>query len=311
MEGDLAQPNVSAVRVFSQNVAKNALHVDALLSELRNKFDVIFLQEPPWRAIRRVPSTTNRLGDEIVGAPKHPDWLTVVRPPINDEASRVLAYVHNRLTQLCPSLRRDLIDHRDILVLSLFSEGRTINIMNVYSDDQHTAINLLAERTPTLPACVLMTGDFNCHSREWDPSVPHHRTMAISLLDSVAKLGLELTLPVNPGPTFLSHNVELRGSVIDLVFVKTSASLVQPRRILDWQGPSDHIPLGSRFSLPSDLEEFKRVSIAKGSDAETLFVEQLISGVKGIHADKPTTIAEVDAMAQAVADVFSTAWSNN
>ena len=109
MEGDLAQPNVSAVRVFCQNVAKNALHVDALLSELRNKFDVLFLQEPPWRAIRRVPSTTNRQGDEIVdeivGAPKHPDWLTVVRPPTDDEAPRVLAYVHNRLTQLRPSLR--------------------------------------------------------------------------------------------------------------------------------------------------------------------------------------------------------------
>jgi len=88
MEGNLAQPNVSAVRVFSQNVAKNALHVDALLSELRNKFDVIFLQEPPWQAIRRVPSTANRQGDEIVGAPKHPDWLTVVRPPTDNEGIR-------------------------------------------------------------------------------------------------------------------------------------------------------------------------------------------------------------------------------
>jgi len=81
--------------------------------------------------------------------------------------------------------------------------------MNVYSDDQHTAINLLAERMPTIPACILMTGDFNCHSREWDPSVLHHQTTAISLLNTAARLGLELTLPVNPGPTFLSHNVEL------------------------------------------------------------------------------------------------------
>jgi len=109
--------------------------------------------------------------------------------------------------------------------------------MNVYSDDQHTAINLLAERAPTLPACVLMTGDFNCHSREWDPSVPHHRTTAISLLNTAARLGLELTLPVNPGPTFLSHNVELRGSVIDLVFIKASESLVQPRWLLALSGP--------------------------------------------------------------------------
>jgi len=236
MEGDLAQPNVSAVWVFCQNVA------------------------------------------------------------------------NNRLTRLRPSLRRDLIDHRNILILSLFSEGRTINIMNVYSDDQHTTINLLAERAPTLPACVLMTGDFNCHSREWDPLVPHHQTTAILLLDTAARLGLELTLPVNPRPTFLSHNVELWGSVIDLVFIKASESLVQPRRLLEWQGPSDHIPLASKFSLPSELEDFKRVFIAKGSDAETQFVEQLIRGIQGIRLETPTTIAEVDAMAQAVADVFSKAW---
>jgi len=81
--------------------------------------------------------------------------------------------------------------------------------MNDYSEDQHTTINLLAERAPTLPACVLMTGDFNCHSLEWDPSVPHHRMTAILLLDLAAKLDLELTLPVNARPTFLSHNVEL------------------------------------------------------------------------------------------------------
>jgi len=123
MEGDLTQTNVSAVQVFCQNAAKNVLHVDALLSELRNEFDIIFLQEPPWQAIHRVPSTTNRQGDEIVGAPKHPDWLKVVHPPTNDEAPRVLAYMYNRLTRLHLSLCQDLIDHHDILILSLFSKG--------------------------------------------------------------------------------------------------------------------------------------------------------------------------------------------
>jgi len=54
----------------------------------------------------------------------------------------------------------------------------------------------------------------------------------------------------------------------------------------------DHIPLVSKFSLPSELEDFKRASIAKGifdffkkksiakaSNAETQFVEQLIGGI--------------------------------
>ena len=95
------------------------------------------------------------------------------------------------------------------------------------------------------------------------------------------------------------------------MFIKASKSLVQPFWLLEWQGPLDHIPLASKFSLPSELEDFKRVSIAKGSDAEMQFVEQLIGGIRGIRLETPTTIAEVDVMAQAVADVFSKAWSDN
>jgi len=107
--------------------------------------------------------------------------------------------------------------------------------------------------------------------------------------------------------------MELRGSVIDLVFIKASESLVQPRWLLEWQGPLDHIPLASKFSLPSELEDFKMVSIVKGSDAETQFVEQLIEGIWGIHLKAPTKIAEVDAMAQAVVDITrqSEPWWND
>jgi len=66
---------------------------------------------------------------------------------------------------------------------------------------------------------------------------------------------------------------------MDLVFIKASESLVQLCWLLEWQGLSDHIPLASKFSLPSELEDFKRVSIAKGSNMETQFVEQLIGGI--------------------------------
>jgi len=48
--------------------------------------------------------------------------------------------------------------------------------------------------------------------------------------------------------------------------------------------------------LPSELEDFKRVSIAKGSDTETQFVEQLIGKIQGKCLETPETIAEVDGM---------------
>ena len=129
------------LRIFNQNVSKNYGHVDYLLECMKDDFDVLFIQEPPWRSIRKTVSTTNPEGDDVVGAPKHPDWLYIVRPPDQSGKPRTMAYVHNRLARLWPSLRHDVIDHRDIMVLSLFTQDGTINLLNVYSDDQHLAIN--------------------------------------------------------------------------------------------------------------------------------------------------------------------------
>ncbi|KAF6757117.1 hypothetical protein DFP72DRAFT_1065958 [Ephemerocybe angulata] len=80
--------------------------------------------------------------------------------------------------------------------MSLFRCDRVLHFMNVYSDDQHCAIKLLAEKADALPALSYMGGDFNCHSWEWDPQVLHHRTTAILLLETAARL-----IPITRGPS--------------------------------------------------------------------------------------------------------------
>jgi hypothetical protein len=45
----------------------------------------------------------------------------------------------------------NIIDHCDVLVLSLFADGHTFNFMNVYSDSEFIAIKLIAEHVDTLP----------------------------------------------------------------------------------------------------------------------------------------------------------------
>jgi len=81
------------IRVYSHNVAKNYMYLDVLLETLYNDFDVLFVQEPPWRTIRQAPSSSNKEGDDVIGAPMHPEWLYMVRPPQNDQAPRVMAFV--------------------------------------------------------------------------------------------------------------------------------------------------------------------------------------------------------------------------
>ena len=57
------------------------MHVDVLLETLKCEFDIVFIQEPPHQLIRSTVSTVNRRGDDVIGAPKHPDWITIVRQP--------------------------------------------------------------------------------------------------------------------------------------------------------------------------------------------------------------------------------------
>jgi len=42
-------------------------------------------------------------------------------------------------------LRRDVVDHRDILLLSFFNRGECHFLMNVYSDDRHSAVKFMLD----------------------------------------------------------------------------------------------------------------------------------------------------------------------
>src|SRR5690349_20370218 len=156
------------VRILSHNVNRSYSHVDVLLERNKDAFDVLFLQEPPWNRIRAAPSTRSKEGKAVVGAPNHPDWLAIVRPPDSDEAPRVMAYVSRRLASYRPALRRDIVDHRDIMLLSLFTGREPLHLLNVYSDAQHTAITWLSRNVALMPAIAYMAGDFNSHCAVWD-----------------------------------------------------------------------------------------------------------------------------------------------
>ena len=88
------------IRVLSFNVARNFLLVDSLLNICVNEYDIIFLQEPAWQVIRMAPSTVSREGDDVIGAPRHPMWTMMVRPPDPGVTPRVMAYVSTRLVAI-------------------------------------------------------------------------------------------------------------------------------------------------------------------------------------------------------------------
>jgi hypothetical protein len=165
---------------------------------------------------------------------------------------QVMAYVHNCLARLCLALRRNIVDHCDILILSLHPAGDTVNLMNIYSDDHNYAICHLYKEVDSLPAFHYMGGNFNCHSEVWDSNVLHHQWAAQHLLSVANNLGLEWVRLSNHSLTHIPHNLELDRLVIDLVFtVPDPDERFLPRIVHDLRGPSDHFPITSIVKMIS------------------------------------------------------------
>jgi len=98
------------------------------------------------------------------------------------------------------------MDHRDINIL-LFYNCQDINfVINVYSDSDQIAIWALQDCTRDIRNMVVMTEDFNIRDSNWDPNIHHHSIDSKDLLTVADSLGLELSPPLNLGPTRFANN---------------------------------------------------------------------------------------------------------
>jgi len=144
---------IQNLRILSQNVQKNLLIVNILL-ETQTQFDIIFIQEPPWSKICKIPSAVYSEGEDLIGTTHHPNWLLFARNPADrTDSPRVIAYINTHLSSLHFSLHSDIINHRDILLVSFSNNSVCYYIMNIYSDSSH--IVLKYHGTPPFPTILL------------------------------------------------------------------------------------------------------------------------------------------------------------
>ena len=152
---------LKSIKILSQNVCKNSLIVHSLL-ETQNYFDIILIQEPPWSEIHKVPSSSNSKGEPLIRTIHHPNWIMFGKSSLyRDDLPRVISYINIHLSPLCFLLRKDIINHRDINLISFFNNDTCFFILNVYSDSSHTAFNYLKDTEVNIGNILLMTGDFN------------------------------------------------------------------------------------------------------------------------------------------------------
>ena len=152
---------VENIKIFSQNICKNSLLVNTLLETLTH-FNIILIQEPLWSEIHKIPSSSNCEGDSLMGTSHHPNWMTFAKIPSNNkDVPKVITYVNICLSALCFLLHKDILNHRDVSLISFSNNNICYYIMNVYSDSSHTALKYLKDTEANIDNVVLMIGDFN------------------------------------------------------------------------------------------------------------------------------------------------------
>jgi len=157
-----------------------------------------------------------------------------------------------------------------------------------------------------------MTGNFNIRDSDWDPNFQHNSIHTEDLLTITDSLGLELSLPLNPGPTRFTDNIQDFNSVIDLVFLPPdNRGFRQYMLHPDIHKPSDHVPLTIKVGITETNIDLSLRLISKNSEKEENFIASLINGFSNINSLTITTKEELERVVQQIADTFKSSWNNH
>jgi hypothetical protein len=282
----------------------------ALLDQLIHDFDILFLQEPPWATVRYTASLTEKDGTPIKGPPIHPDWIPMFPKGFDaaEDRPRVIAYVNRTIRVVKPKLRSDIVNHRDVMIVTVRGHLGPLHLMNVYSDDGGSAIRYLEDHLDEFPALGYMGGDFNCPSSHWDPTCLRAHPLANTLEECATVLNMERVAPPSGGVTHRPYNAALRGSILDLVFVPIyRASTGYPT--LGDKGEPDHLPLLLDIPLKVFWPAGKK-SITPDSDEEADFLGEIIVSLGNILIPDIVSGDQTQAVATAITKVFEEAWTH-
>ena len=197
-------------------------------------------------------------------------------PQDSEQTPRVMCFIYSRLSRLRFALRRDIVNHRDIQLLSFFNRGKCQFLINIYSDDLHTAVNFLTREALNITNLLYMGGDFNIRDAEWDPSVSSHPAAGQSLRDLADSYSLVCSLPALSVPT---HYSDISGHANSVIFLGINCAQVTHCIEPDLRQPSDHAPLIVDLPIASENIQVHRKVLKQDSEEEVAFLLSVSEGL--------------------------------
>jgi len=184
--------NIKKLRIFSQNIWKNSSLVNTIL-RIQSEFDIIFIQELSWITICSISSSKSKDGEELVGIPNHPNWITFSRASmIENNSPHVVSYINIRISSIQFSLHKDILNHKDISLTSFFNNNNIFSLINIYSDSSQAALKYLKDIEATFNNILIMMGNFNIHDNLWDLNYLFHSSHSDLLFNITDSINLDL-----------------------------------------------------------------------------------------------------------------------
>ena len=303
---------IKNLKIFLQNIRKSSLIITTLLETL-TQFNIILIQELPESEIRKFLSTLCSEGKPLMGTSHHPNWISYARTPsVDNDFPRVIAYVNICLSPFCFLLHTDIINHRDIGLISFFNNNVCYYILNVYSDSSHTALKYLKDTEVNIDNAILMTGDFNIRDSLWDPSFPFHSSISDNLIIIADSFDLALSNPTNPCLTRYSDIAGESNSVIDLMFLHYGLLELDHHSILPESRLSlDHAPLLIDITISEEIIQMLKLTLAPKSDQETTFIQDTISNLKRLDTSNIKDINKLEQVVNQLGIIIDQAWIKN
>ena len=97
-------------------------------------------------------------------------WILFARNSNNENKhSKVLTYINIKYTRLYFFLRKDIINYKNINLVSFFNNSSMYFLINIYSDNHQSALKCLKDTKVNLNNILIMMGDFNIRDNNWNP----------------------------------------------------------------------------------------------------------------------------------------------